>query len=89
VAELAARAEEKLLALPALTRSLTVAIMGCAVNGPGEAREADFGIAGGAGQGVFFARGRVQAKLPEAELLAALFQSIDDFVLEYAAPPPP
>jgi len=57
---------------------LTVAVMGCAVNGPGEAREADFGIAGGDGEGLLFARGEVVKKVREADLvweLLALIQA--------------
>lgn len=46
-----------------------VAVMGCVVNGPGEAREADYGIAGGRGQGIIFKKGEVIQKVPEAELL--------------------
>lgn len=46
-----------------------VAVMGCVVNGPGEAREADYGIAGGTGQGIIFKKGKVVKKAPEAELL--------------------
>lgn len=57
-------------------RSLRVAVMGCVVNGPGEAREADFGVAGGKGRGVVFAHGQVQATVPEAELARALVQMI-------------
>lgn len=49
-----------------------VAVMGCVVNGPGEAREADFGIAGGKGQGLLMKKGEILKKLPEAELLPAL-----------------
>jgi (E)-4-hydroxy-3-methylbut-2-enyl-diphosphate synthase len=55
---------------------LEVAVMGCVVNGPGEARKADFGIAGGAGEGVVFARGRPVRKVVEGELLDALFAEI-------------
>jgi len=51
---------------------LTIAVMGCAVNGPGEAREADFGIAGGKNEGLIFAKGEIIRKVPEAELLPAL-----------------
>ncbi len=51
---------------------LTVALMGCAVNGPGEAREADIGIAGGDGEGLLFKKGRIVRKMPEEELLPAL-----------------
>ncbi|MCB5286872.1 MAG: flavodoxin-dependent (E)-4-hydroxy-3-methylbut-2-enyl-diphosphate synthase [Candidatus Cloacimonetes bacterium] len=53
------------------SRELTIAVMGCAVNGPGEAREADFGIAGGNQEGLIFVKGEIVAKLPEAELLPA------------------
>ncbi|MDO4267687.1 MAG: flavodoxin-dependent (E)-4-hydroxy-3-methylbut-2-enyl-diphosphate synthase [Eubacteriales bacterium] len=53
-----------------------VAVMGCVVNGPGEAREADFGVAGGIGEGLLIRRGEVVKKLPEAELLQALRQEL-------------
>jgi (E)-4-hydroxy-3-methylbut-2-enyl-diphosphate synthase len=55
---------------------LEVAVMGCVVNGPGEARKADFGIAGGDGQGVVFAQGRPVRKVAEADLVEALFAEI-------------
>lgn len=55
----------------------TVAIMGCAVNGPGEAREADLGIAGGKGEGLLFAKGKIIRKVPEERLLEALLEEID------------
>jgi (E)-4-hydroxy-3-methylbut-2-enyl-diphosphate synthase len=55
---------------------LEVAVMGCVVNGPGEARKADFGIAGGEGEGVVFARGRPVKKVAQAELVEALFGEI-------------
>ncbi|MBR5420536.1 MAG: flavodoxin-dependent (E)-4-hydroxy-3-methylbut-2-enyl-diphosphate synthase [Lachnospiraceae bacterium] len=53
-------------------KSLRVAVMGCAVNGPGEAREADIGIAGGNGEGLLIKKGEIVRKLPESELLGAL-----------------
>ena len=53
-----------------------VAVMGCAVNGPGEAREADFGIAGGKHEGLLFRRGEIIRKVPEAELLPALREEL-------------
>jgi (E)-4-hydroxy-3-methylbut-2-enyl-diphosphate synthase len=62
--------------LEALGLELEVAVMGCVVNGPGEASKADFGIAGGDGQGVVFAKGRPVRKVPEAELVDALFTEI-------------
>jgi (E)-4-hydroxy-3-methylbut-2-enyl-diphosphate synthase len=55
---------------------LEVAVMGCVVNGPGEARKADFGIAGGEGEGVVFAAGHPVRKVPQEELVDALFQEI-------------
>ena len=60
-------------AVGALDRDITVAVMGCEVNGPGEAREADYGVAGGNGFGSLFRRGQVvRTKIPEAELVSAL-----------------
>ena len=55
---------------------LKVAVMGCVVNGPGEAREADFGIAGGKHEGLLFRRGEIIRKVPEAELLPALREEL-------------
>ena len=52
--------------------NIKVAVMGCVVNGPGEAREADIGIAGGVGEGLLIKKGQILRKVPEAELLAAL-----------------
>ena len=60
-----------------LSRPLTVAVMGCVVNGPGEAREADVGIAGGKGEGILFRKGEIIAKVPEEKLAEALFAEID------------
>ena len=53
-------------------RELTVAVMGCVVNGPGEAREADLGIAAGRGRGHLFIKGQVVRVVPEEEMVAAL-----------------
>jgi (E)-4-hydroxy-3-methylbut-2-enyl-diphosphate synthase len=50
--------------------------MGCVVNGPGEAREADVGIAGGAGVGLLFRKGETVRQVPEAELLCALLEEV-------------
>lgn len=55
---------------------IKVAVMGCAVNGPGEAREADIGIAGGIGEGLLIRKGEIIRKLPEGELLEALRQEL-------------
>lgn len=51
--------------------------MGCVVNGPGEAKEADLGIAGGKGEGLLIMHGEVVKKLPEEELLPALKDALD------------
>ncbi len=58
-------------------KNITVAIMGCAVNGPGEAREADIGIAGGINEGLIFKKGEIIRKVPEGELLSELMKEID------------
>lgn len=60
-----------------VNKDIKVAVMGCAVNGPGEAREADIGIAGGNGYGLIFKKGEILRKLPESELLDALMEEID------------
>ena len=57
--------------------NIKVAVMGCVVNGPGEAKEADIGIAGGIGEGLLIKRGKVVKKLPESELLKALKEELD------------
>lgn len=62
--------------LKGIQEPITVAIMGCPVNGPGEAREADFGIAGENGQGVVFAKGKVIRRVREERLLEALLEEI-------------
>ena len=64
-------------ALANCDKPITVAVMGCVVNGPGEAREADVGIAGGEDCGVLFARGKQIKKLPYDELLDALVAYVD------------
>lgn len=72
--DIAEQVERKLKAIKA---PLTVAVMGCVVNGPGEAREADVGIAGGKGEGLLFSKGEIIRKVPEGELMDALFAEID------------
>jgi (E)-4-hydroxy-3-methylbut-2-enyl-diphosphate synthase len=67
-------AEEVEARLHDLAKPLTIAIMGCVVNGPGEAREADVGIAGGKGEGLLFRRGEVVRKVPQAQLADALVE---------------
>ena len=71
---LASRVEEK---LRNVDKDITVAVMGCVVNGPGEAREADIGIAGGKGEGLLFRHGEILRKVPEENLLDELMKEID------------
>lgn len=73
--DLARRVEAR---VSGLDRDITVAVMGCEVNGPGEAREADFGVAGGKGFGSLFVKGQVvRTRVPEEELLEALMALIE------------
>jgi (E)-4-hydroxy-3-methylbut-2-enyl-diphosphate synthase len=72
---LASRVEDR---LRHSKKPLTVAVMGCVVNGPGEAREADVGIAGGKGFGLLFRKGKVLKKISEDGLLDALFKEIGE-----------
>ena len=58
---------------------LKVAVMGCAVNGPGEAAEADLGVAGGQGEGLLFKKGEIIRKIPEEQLLSALKEELDNW----------
>ena len=59
--------------------NIKVAVMGCVVNGPGEAKEADLGIAGGIGEGLLIKKGEIIRKVPECELLAALKNELDNW----------
>lgn len=68
--------------LEGIKTPLRVAVMGCVVNGPGEAREADFGIAGGNGQGVLFRKGKVLRTVPEDDLVDELMKEIDQYLAE-------
>ncbi len=62
--------------LQALQVPVKVAVMGCVVNGPGEARDADVGVAGGRGKGVIFRKGKVVRTVPEAQMLEALWEEV-------------
>ena len=75
--DIIALAEEAERRLEGCTKPITVAIMGCAVNGPGEAREADIGLAGGDGCALLFRKGEVLRKVPEAGALDALMEEIE------------
>lgn len=63
--------------LSGVDKPIKVAVMGCAVNGPGEAREADVGIAGGKGEALIFKKGEIIKKVPESEAVDALFEEIE------------
>ena len=77
VEELVAGYEDKAEARGYNGKSIKIAVMGCVVNGPGEAKEADLGIAGGIGEGLLFKHGEIIKKLPEDQLLDALREEID------------
>lgn len=73
--KLASQVEEM---LKDVDKPIKVAVMGCIVNGPGEAREADIGIAGGMGEGLIFKKGEILRKVPEEQILAELKKEIDN-----------
>ncbi len=81
---LAKIAEERLRKLP---YPMKVAVMGCEVNGPGEAKDADVGIAGGVGKGAIFRKGKVVGVYPEDRLLDALLAEVDKILVEHGQPP--
>lgn len=76
---LAGKVEDK---LSTIKKPISVAVMGCVVNGPGEARDADIGIAGGKGQGIVFRKGEIIKTVPEAELLPTLLEEINKITEE-------
>ena len=67
-------------ALSGITSYPKVAIMGCVVNGPGEAKEADIGVAGGRGQGILFKQGKLVKKIQEGELADVLIKEVKEMV---------
>ncbi len=75
--KIAAEVEKK---LATVNKNLTVAVMGCIVNGPGEARSADVGIAGSNGEGIIFRKGEIIRRVPESALVAELFKEIDNLI---------
>ena len=79
LAQIAADVEAR---LAGVSRPIQVAVMGCVVNGPGEAREADVGIAGGRGEGLVFRKGEVLRCVPEDQLVTELFKEIDAILRE-------
>ncbi|AJQ27357.1 flavodoxin-dependent (E)-4-hydroxy-3-methylbut-2-enyl-diphosphate synthase [Pelosinus fermentans] len=79
LAEIAEQVEQK---LSQVRKPFKVAVMGCVVNGPGEAKEADVGIAGGKGQGLVFRKGEIVKRVSEDQLVTALFTEIDKLIEE-------
>ena len=77
--KIAAKVEEK---LSSVKKNITVAVMGCVVNGPGEARTADVGIAGADGEGIIFRKGEIIRKVSENDLVEELFKEIDQILQE-------
>jgi (E)-4-hydroxy-3-methylbut-2-enyl-diphosphate synthase len=74
--DIAKRIEQYLLKV---NKTINVAIMGCAVNGPGEAKHADIGIAGGKGEAILFRHGQIIKKIKESEVYDVLVEEIDNF----------
>ena len=74
--EIAAEVEKR---LNKLDKNITVAVMGCVVNGPGEAKEADLGVAGGIGEGLIIKKGEIYKKVPEDQLLDALRYELENW----------
>ena len=78
IISMAGEFEEKTAAMQ-FSRNCKVAIMGCVVNGPGEAGDADFGIAGGVGEAVFFRRGKIVCKIPEEKIIETLLAELEQY----------
>jgi len=80
---LAKKIEERMT--PYLNKDIHVAVMGCEVNGPGEARAAELGVAGGKGIGLIFKKGEVIRKVPEVQIVDALMEEVEKLVVEKEA----
>ena len=87
--DIVALAEEVERRLQQYPVPVKVAVMGCAVNGPGEARMADLGVAAGKGMGLIFRKGKIVASLPEARLLEGLMKEVEAVVREKQEAGPP
>ena len=79
-------AEQVTAGLEGLTMPLRVAVMGCVVNGPGEAREADLGVASGNGKGQIFVKGQVIKTVPESQIVETLIEEALRLAGEYDGP---
>ena len=77
--ELSSRFKQAISSIDTNGKDIKIALMGCVVNGPGEAKECDFGIAGGKGEAVLFRHGEIIAKIPENKIIEALIEEIERF----------
>ena len=77
--ELSSRFKQAISTIDTNGKDIKIALMGCVVNGPGEAKECDFGIAGGKGEAVLFRHGEIIAKIPENKIIEALIEEIERF----------
>lgn len=80
IIDLVAKLKEAVEGIDTKGKNVNVAVMGCVVNGPGEAREADFGIAGGDGFGVLFRRGVPEGRVEEDKIVDVLLENIKEFI---------
>ena len=80
-------ADEVTAGLEGMSVPLRVAVMGCVVNGPGEAREADLGVASGNGKGQIFVKGEVIKTVPESEIVATLIEEANRLAAEMSDAP--
>lgn len=78
--DLSAKFRDAVTGIDTNGKSITVALMGCAVNGPGEAREADVGVAGGNGEAILFKKGEIVCKISEDEILPRLIKEVDELI---------
>ena len=80
--ELSAKLKKAIDGYDTKGKDVKIALMGCVVNGPGEAKECDFGIAGGIGEAVLFRRGEIVGKITEEQIINTLVKELENFVLE-------
>lgn len=78
--DLSAKFREAVAGIDTNGKDITVALMGCAVNGPGEAREADVGVAGGHGEALLFKKGEIVCKIPEVEIVSRLIKEVNELI---------
>ena len=77
--DLSKRLKEAIKNIDTNGKDIKIALMGCVVNGPGEAKECDFGVAGGTGEAVLFRKGQIIGKIPEDRIISTLLDEIELF----------